>query len=390
MPNFFFPLDRFLYGVSTFCRVLYQLLLPSTTERIFQKVEFAWPTTQRPLTLWSFTATTHTHWYIGLEAYHTLIYTWNSCQCKMTACVDWPTPWGLLGYHSTSLGARFCPHLVRAFGSQRPRNCCQKVKGWILLGSAFDNNLPSLHRLKEHVDDPDKLPILIFPEGTCINNTSVMQFKKGSFEVGSVIYPVAIKVICFLTKPYQHLMKDCHVSFSVWCSVHGRLLEFQPVFYDPIPLHDDVFLGIGLWRVVLTAHEPPARGKRHRFRQSRQSRHRQTGWPCRSCLVSHLSNIISQCAGFYKNGDLTRPWYLGMGLWNEWMPKKNGNRNNKKSSARGWKWSKSIESFRDAQTKSRRWPKPVRLTFLFCLSFPFLKAFVLMGIWCAENRVPEI
>ena len=49
------------------------------------------------------------------------------------------------------------------------------------------------HRLREHVEDPDKLPILIFPEGTCINNTSVMQFKKGSFEVGGVIYPVAIK-----------------------------------------------------------------------------------------------------------------------------------------------------------------------------------------------------
>lgn len=48
-------------------------------------------------------------------------------------------------------------------------------------------------KLKEHVEDPDKLPILIFPEGTCINNTSVMQFKKGSFEVGGKIYPVAIK-----------------------------------------------------------------------------------------------------------------------------------------------------------------------------------------------------
>lgn len=48
-------------------------------------------------------------------------------------------------------------------------------------------------RLKEHVEDPERLPILIFPEGTCINNTSVMQFKKGSFEVGGVIYPVAIK-----------------------------------------------------------------------------------------------------------------------------------------------------------------------------------------------------
>ncbi|KAM7284074.1 glycerol-3-phosphate acyltransferase 4-like [Ixodes scapularis] len=48
-------------------------------------------------------------------------------------------------------------------------------------------------RLREHVEDPTKLPILIFPEGTCINNTSVMQFKKGSFEVGGTIYPAAIK-----------------------------------------------------------------------------------------------------------------------------------------------------------------------------------------------------
>ncbi|XP_073963952.1 glycerol-3-phosphate acyltransferase 4 isoform X1 [Choristoneura fumiferana] len=48
-------------------------------------------------------------------------------------------------------------------------------------------------RLKEHISVPDNPPILIFPEGTCINNTSVMQFKKGSFEVGGLIYPVAIK-----------------------------------------------------------------------------------------------------------------------------------------------------------------------------------------------------
>ncbi|XP_032233236.1 glycerol-3-phosphate acyltransferase 3 [Nematostella vectensis] len=48
-------------------------------------------------------------------------------------------------------------------------------------------------RLKEHVEDDTKNPILIFPEGTCINNTSVMMFKKGSFEIGGVIYPVAIK-----------------------------------------------------------------------------------------------------------------------------------------------------------------------------------------------------
>lgn len=33
-----------------------------------------------------------------------------------------------------------------------------------------------------------------FPVGTCINNTSVMMFKKGSFEIGGTIHPVAIKV----------------------------------------------------------------------------------------------------------------------------------------------------------------------------------------------------
>uniref|UniRef100_A0A914MV91 Phospholipid/glycerol acyltransferase domain-containing protein n=1 Tax=Meloidogyne incognita TaxID=6306 RepID=A0A914MV91_MELIC len=38
-----------------------------------------------------------------------------------------------------------------------------------------------------------KLPVLIFPEGTCINNTSVMMFKKGSFEVDTNIYPIAMK-----------------------------------------------------------------------------------------------------------------------------------------------------------------------------------------------------
>lgn len=39
-----------------------------------------------------------------------------------------------------------------------------------------------------------------FVSGTCINNTSVMMFKKGSFEIGGTIHPVAIKVLnnwCF-------------------------------------------------------------------------------------------------------------------------------------------------------------------------------------------------
>ncbi|XP_001355044.1 glycerol-3-phosphate acyltransferase 3 [Drosophila pseudoobscura] len=47
--------------------------------------------------------------------------------------------------------------------------------------------------LRQHMQSPDKPPILLFPEGTCINNTAVMQFKKGSFAVSDVVYPVAIR-----------------------------------------------------------------------------------------------------------------------------------------------------------------------------------------------------
>ncbi|XP_039254793.2 glycerol-3-phosphate acyltransferase 3-like [Styela clava] len=50
-----------------------------------------------------------------------------------------------------------------------------------------------VRRVKEHLDDPNNYPILLFPEGTCINNTSVMMFKKGTFEIPATIFPVAIK-----------------------------------------------------------------------------------------------------------------------------------------------------------------------------------------------------
>ncbi|XP_067153490.1 glycerol-3-phosphate acyltransferase 3 [Apteryx mantelli] len=63
---------------------------------------------------------------------------------------------------------------------------------WFERSEVKDRHLVT-KRLREHVADKSKLPILIFPEGTCINNTSVMMFKKGSFEIGGTIYPVAIK-----------------------------------------------------------------------------------------------------------------------------------------------------------------------------------------------------
>ncbi|XP_018109969.1 glycerol-3-phosphate acyltransferase 4 S homeolog isoform X2 [Xenopus laevis] len=63
---------------------------------------------------------------------------------------------------------------------------------WFERSEVKDRHLVA-KRLTDHVQDKSKLPILIFPEGTCINNTSVMMFKKGSFEIGATVYPVAIK-----------------------------------------------------------------------------------------------------------------------------------------------------------------------------------------------------
>jgi len=83
---------------------------------------------------------------------------------------------------------------------------------WFERAEAKDRNAV-FNRLKEHVEDPHKLPILIFPEGTCINNTSVMQFKKGSFEVGGVIYPAAIKYDAQFGDAFWNSSQDSMVMY---------------------------------------------------------------------------------------------------------------------------------------------------------------------------------
>ena len=47
--------------------------------------------------------------------------------------------------------------------------------------------------MKKHVHTPGKSPILIFPEGTCVNNEYTVLFHKGAFELDAMVCPVAIK-----------------------------------------------------------------------------------------------------------------------------------------------------------------------------------------------------
>lgn len=48
-------------------------------------------------------------------------------------------------------------------------------------------------RMRAHVASPAATPLLIFPEGTCVNNRYCVMFKRGAFDVGAVVCPVAIR-----------------------------------------------------------------------------------------------------------------------------------------------------------------------------------------------------
>ncbi|VDK64580.1 unnamed protein product [Onchocerca ochengi] len=94
---------------------------------------------------------------------------------------------------------------------------------WFERSEARDRSFVA-EKLKEHVDNKNLLPILIFPEGTCINNTSVMMFKKGSFEVGTTIYPIAMKYDSRFGDPFwnssQHgWFENCFRMLTSWAII---------------------------------------------------------------------------------------------------------------------------------------------------------------------------
>lgn len=68
-------------------------------------------------------------------------------------------------------------------------------------------------RLKEHTNCRTKLPVLIFPEGTCINNSAVMMFRKGSFETTNRVCPVAIKYDPRFGDPFWNSSKQSYVQY---------------------------------------------------------------------------------------------------------------------------------------------------------------------------------
>uniref|UniRef100_A0A0C9RKX3 TSA: Wollemia nobilis Ref_Wollemi_Transcript_13066_1763 transcribed RNA sequence n=1 Tax=Wollemia nobilis TaxID=56998 RepID=A0A0C9RKX3_9CONI len=84
----------------------------------------------------------------------------------------------------------------------------QKHPGWVgLLQSTILESLGCIwfnrteakdrvivaEKIKQHIEVLDNNPLLIFPEGTCVNNEYTVMFKKGAFELGCTVCPIAIK-----------------------------------------------------------------------------------------------------------------------------------------------------------------------------------------------------
>ncbi|EDV20768.1 uncharacterized protein TRIADDRAFT_31283, partial [Trichoplax adhaerens] len=83
-------------------------------------------------------------------------------------------------------------------------------------------------RMKEHIKDDTLNPLLIYPEGTCVNSTGVLLFKKGAFEIGGTIYPVALEYDLMFGDIYWNSLAKGWLKyligiFTCWglvCNVH--------------------------------------------------------------------------------------------------------------------------------------------------------------------------
>jgi len=115
----------------------------------------------------------------------------------------------------------------------------QKHPGWVgffqdsvlgCLGCVWFNRgedkdrMATANKIKAHVADANNNRLLVFPEGTCVNNHYCVQFKKGTFEMGAEICPIAIKynkifVDAFWNSRQQSFLMHLVQLMSSWAVV---------------------------------------------------------------------------------------------------------------------------------------------------------------------------
>jgi glycerol-3-phosphate O-acyltransferase 3/4 len=89
-----------------------------------------------------------------------------------------------------------------------------------------------LRKMREHVEKR-RAPMLIFPEGTCVNNKYTVLFQKGAFELDVPVFPVAIKWGRSLLDPYWNRRKQTFIEHLLYLMTRWRL-DADVYWMDPV------------------------------------------------------------------------------------------------------------------------------------------------------------
>lgn len=81
-------------------------------------------------------------------------------------------------------------------------------------------------RMKAHVQAAETTPLLIFPEGTCVNNEYCVMFKRGAFDLGATVCPIAIKYNKIFVDAFWNSKRQ---SFTAHLVLHLPEMNFYDV-----------------------------------------------------------------------------------------------------------------------------------------------------------------
>ncbi|KAJ3414571.1 hypothetical protein HDV05_006310 [Chytridiales sp. JEL 0842] len=86
-------------------------------------------------------------------------------------------------------------------------------------------------KMRAHIHTPTNVPLLIFPEGTCVNNEYTVLFHKGAFEMDAYVCPVAIKYDKQWADAYWHSKTQTFTKHILYLMTRWALVA--DVWYLP-------------------------------------------------------------------------------------------------------------------------------------------------------------
>lgn len=89
-----------------------------------------------------------------------------------------------------------------------------------------------LGMVRDHMKK-NRAPMLIFPEGTCVNNKYSVLFQKGAFELGAAVCPVAIRYRKKLLDPYWNTSKHTFFIHLLYLMSRWKL-DVDVYWMDPV------------------------------------------------------------------------------------------------------------------------------------------------------------